>query len=182
MSRIGSAPVAIPSGVDVKVDGKDVQVKGPKGSLSLTLRREIDVEVEDGHIKLTNNRPARDRQARAFHGLFRALVQNMVVGVTEGYSRKLEINGVGYQAKQQGQKLVFNLGFANDIVLDIPSTVEVKLENPTNLLISGCDKQQVGEFAARIRKLRPPEPYKGKGIKYSDEIIRRKAGKAFGSA
>ncbi len=182
MSRIGSAPVDLPSGVDVKVDGKDVTVKGPKGSISLTVRREIDVEVDGRIVKVMNIRPARDRQARAYHGLFRSLIQNMVVGVTEGYAKKLEIHGVGYQAKQQGQQLVFNLGFANDIVLDIPSSVEVKLDNPTNLTISGCDKQQVGEFAARIRKLRPPEPYKGKGVKYSDEIIRRKAGKAFGSS
>ena len=181
MSRIGKKPIDVPSGVNVQVSGKDVAIKGPKGELKLTVRREIDVEVDGSVVRVSNNRPDRDREARAYHGLTRSLIQNMVTGVSEGYQRKLEINGVGYQAKQQGDKLVFNLGFANDIVLDIPKSVEVKLDNPTNLIVSGCDKQQVGEFAARIRKLRPPEPYKGKGVKYDYEIIRRKAGKAFGS-
>ena len=182
MSRIGNQPVEIPSGVTVKADGRNVAVKGPKGELKILTRPEIEVSVEGAQVIINNPRPERDRQARAYHGLTRALIQNMVVGVNQGYQKKLEINGVGYQVKQQGQQLVFNLGFANDIVLDIPKTVEIKLPNATSIEISGCDKQQVGEFAARIRKLRPPEPYKGKGIKYDTEIIRRKAGKAFGSA
>ncbi|MEO0480953.1 MAG: 50S ribosomal protein L6 [Planctomycetota bacterium] len=182
MSRIGNSPIDLPSGVDVKVSGRDVTVKGPTGQLELTLRREVDVDVEEKTIKVSNNRPSRDRDARALHGLTRSLINNMVIGVTEGYEKKLEINGVGYQAKQQGTKLEFSLGFANKIVVEIPKTVDVKLPNATNIEITGCDKQQVGEFAAKIRKLRPPEPYKGKGIKYSDEVIRRKAGKAFGSA
>lgn len=182
MSRIGNTPIELPSGVDVKVSGRDVSVKGPKGQLALVLRREIDVAIEDKTVQVSNNRPPRDRDARALHGLTRSLINNMIIGVTEGYSKKLEILGVGYQAKQQGDKLEFALGFANKIVVDIPKSVEVKLANATNLEISGCDKQQVGEFAAKIRKLRPPEPYKGKGIKYSDEVIRRKSGKAFGSS
>jgi large subunit ribosomal protein L6 len=182
MSRIGKSPIAIPSGVTVKaVDGK-VSVKGPKGSLEMSHRPEIGVEVEEKQVLVKRLRPDTDREARAFHGLTRALIQNMVIGVTDGYEKKLEINGVGYNCKEQGNKLEFNLGFAHTVSLEVPKGIDIELKNPTNIAIRGCDKQMVGELAARIRKLRPPEPYKGKGIKYSDETIRRKAGKAFGSA
>ena len=182
MSRIGKTPVAIPSGVTIKAEGRTVNVKGPKGTLELALRPEIDVEVEDKQVVVTRNTPDSNREGRAFHGMTRALIQNMVVGVTEGYEKKLEIHGVGYNCKEQGNKLEFNLGFAHTVHVDVPKGIEIELKNPTNIAIRGCDKQMVGELAARIRKLRPPEPYKGKGIKYADEIIRRKAGKAFGSA
>ncbi len=182
MSRIGKSPVAIPSGVTVEVDNRKVSVKGPKGSLELHHRPEVVVEVEEKQIVVKRITDDSDRNGRAFHGLTRALIQNMVTGVTEGYEKKLEINGVGYNCKEQGNKLEFNLGFAHTVSVDVPKGIEVELKNPTNIAIRGCDKQMVGELAARIRKLRPPEPYKGKGIKYSDETIRRKAGKAFGSA
>ena len=182
MSRIGRTPVAIPSGVTVKAEGGTVAVKGPKGELQMSHRPEVEVEVEEKQVVVKRLGSDADRGARAFHGLTRALIQNMVVGVTEGYEKKLEINGVGYNCKQQGQELVFNLGFAHTVSVQIPQGIEIELKNPTNIAIRGCDKQVVGELAARIRKLRPPEPYKGKGIKYAEEVIRRKAGKAFGSA
>jgi large subunit ribosomal protein L6 len=182
MSRIGRTPVAIPGGVTVKVEGRSVSVKGPKGTLELSHRPEVAVEVEDKQLVVKRLTGDGDRSARAFHGLTRALIQNMVVGVTEGYEKKLEINGVGYNCKEKGNVLEFNLGFAHTVSVDVPKGIEIELKNPTNIAIRGCDKQMVGELAARIRKLRPPEPYKGKGIKYADETIRRKAGKAFGSA
>ena len=182
MSRIGKRPVSIPSGVTVTSEGGQVKVKGPKGELQITARPEVAVEVEDKQVVIKCLGNERDRQARAFHGLTRALVQNMVTGVSEGFEKKLEINGVGYTAKIEGSNIVLSLGFSHDVTRPIPSTVDVTCPNQTTIVIQGCDKQQVGEMAARIRKLRPPEPYKGKGIKYSDEIIRRKAGKAFGSA
>lgn len=182
MSRIGRTPVAIPSGVEVTAANGSVKVKGPKGELSFDHRHEVGVEVEDKQVIVKRLAPEADKQARALHGLTRALIQNMVVGVTEGYEKKLEINGVGYNAKLEGQKLVFNLGFAHTVSVDVPKGIEIECKNPTNIAVRGCDKQMVGELAARIRKLRPPEPYKGKGIKYAEEIIRRKAGKAFGSA
>ena len=181
MSRIGNNPVVVPKGVDVKL-GQVIAVKGPKGQLEFTHRPEVAVDVEEKQVLVRNISDDRNQSARAFHGLTRALIQNMVIGVTEGYEKKLEINGVGYNAKIEGTKVVFNLGFAHTVSVDIPPSIEVEVRNPTNLAVRGCDKQAVGEVAARIRKLRPPEPYKGKGIKYSDEIIRRKAGKAFGSA
>jgi large subunit ribosomal protein L6 len=182
MSRIGRSPVAIPSGVTVKVDGGNVSVKGPKGTLEMKHRPEVAIDVEEKQLVVKRLTGSSDRNGRAFHGLTRALIQNMVIGVTEGYEKKLEINGVGYNCKEQGNKLEFNLGFAHTVSVDVPKGIEIELRNPTNIAIRGCDKQVVGELAARIRKLRPPEPYKGKGIKYADEIIRRKAGKAFGSA
>jgi len=182
MSRIGKSPVVIPSGVTVKVDSRTVSVKGPKGSLQMDHRPEVVVEVEEKRIVVKRLTDDRDRNGRAFHGLTRALIQNMVTGVAEGYERKLEISGVGYNCKQQGNKIEFNLGFAHTVSVDVPKGLEIELKNPTNIAIRGCDKQMVGELAARIRKLRPPEPYKGKGIRYADETVRRKAGKAFGSA
>ena len=182
MSRIGRTPVTIPSGVTVKVEGRAVSVKGPKGTLEISHRPEVAVEIEGNVLVVQRTTDDSDRNGRAFHGLTRALIQNMVIGVTEGYEKKLEINGVGYNCKEQGNKLEFNLGFAHTVSVEVPKGIEVELKNPTNIAIRGCDKQIVGELAARIRKLRPPEPYKGKGIKYADEVIRRKAGKAFGSA
>ena len=182
MSRIGKTPVAIPHGVAVSVVDGGVEVRGPKGELKMSHRPEVAVKVDETSVVVTRVGDDSNRQARAFHGLTRALIQNMVTGVTEGYEKKLEINGVGYNCKHEGQQLVFNLGFAHTVSIDIPKGIEIELRNPTNIAIRGCDKQMVGELAARIRKLRPPEPYKGKGIKYADETIRRKAGKAFGSA
>jgi len=182
MSRIGLKPIELPSAVSLTASDREITAKGPKGELKLTLRPEIDVKVEDKLVHVTNNRPARDSSARAFHGMTRALLQNMVTGVGQGFERKLEINGVGYTAKLEGNKVVMNLGFSHPVSIDVPPTVEVQVPNQTNIVVSGCDKQQVGEIAARIRKLRPPEPYKGKGIKYDFESIKRKAGKAFGSA
>ena len=182
MSRIGKKPVTIPSGVTVSVDGDQVAVKGPKGELKLTKRPEVGVGVEDGQVNVERLGSERDRRARAFHGMTRALIQNMVKGVAEGYERKLEIHGVGYNAKVEGSSVVLNLGFSHSVSRPIPAGLTVTCPNQTTIIIQGCDKQQVGELAATIRKLRPPEPYKGKGIKYDDEIIKRKAGKAFGSA
>jgi large subunit ribosomal protein L6 len=182
MSRIGRTPVTIPSGVTVTVDGRAVSVKGPKGTLEIRHRPEVAVEIEGQVLTVLRTTDDGDRNGRAFHGLTRALIQNMVIGVTDGYEKTLEINGVGYNCKELGNKLEFNLGFAHTVSVDVPKGIEIALKNPTNITIRGCDKQVVGELAARIRKLRPPEPYKGKGIKYSDEVIRRKAGKAFGSA
>ena len=180
MSRIGKAPISIPSGVTVTVDGGSVQVKGPKGQLEYTHRPEIGVKIEENEVRVERVDDS-DRRTGAFHGLTRALINNMVIGVTEGYEKKLEIVGVGYNCKVEGKALVFNLGFAHTVSLDIPEGIAVELKNPTNVAVRGCDKQMVGEMAARIRKLRPPEPYKGKGIKYADEVIRRKVGKAFGT-
>ncbi len=182
MSRIGNKPISIPSGVSISEGDGQIKVKGKKGELSMPLRREITVDVGDKEINVKNDRPASDRQARAFHGMTRALLQNLVIGVSEGFERKLEINGVGYNVTLQGQKLSFNLGFSHSVEVDIPTELQVECPNQTSIVIRGCDKQAVGQLAAQIRKLRPPEPYKGKGIKYDFEIIKRKAGKAFGSA
>jgi large subunit ribosomal protein L6 len=182
MSRIGKQPIDLPKGVTVSAASREVHVKGPKGELKLLTRPEVEVSIDGNAVSVVNKRPSGDRQARAFHGMTRALIQNMVTGVSQGYEKKLEINGVGYQVKQQGKDLVFTLGYANEIVVPIPASIEVKLPSATAIAISGCDKQQVGEFAARIRKLKPPEPYKGKGIKFDTEVVRRKPGKAFGSA
>jgi large subunit ribosomal protein L6 len=181
MSRIGKQPVAIPAGVTVTAGAGSVAVKGPKGELAINTRPEVSVEVQDNTVVVSV--VAVDAGgARAYHGLTRALIQNMVTGVTTGYERKLEIHGVGYNASLEGPKVVFNLGFAHQVFVDIPKGLTVECPNQTTVIVRGCDKQQVGELAARIRKLRPPEPYKGKGVKYHDEILHRKAGKAFGSA
>jgi large subunit ribosomal protein L6 len=181
MSRIGKAPIAIPSGVTVTSEGGSVLVKGPKGQLEINHRPEVDVKVEDNEVRVERSADTTDRRVSAFHGLTRALINNMVIGVTDGFEKKLEINGVGYNCKSEGKSLVFNLGFAHTVSVDVPEGIDVELKNPTNIAVRGCDKQMVGELAARIRKLRPPEPYKGKGIKYADEVIRRKVGKAFGT-
>jgi large subunit ribosomal protein L6 len=179
MSRIGKKTIEVPKGVTVSNAAGRCSVKGPKGELHVTIRPEVSVNVEGSTISVA----ARDeeRQTRAYQGTTRALIANMIVGVTKGYEKKLEISGVGYQVVLSGKRLELSIGFNKPAKFDIPSTVKVECPTATAILISGCDKQQVGLVAASIRKLRKPEPYKGKGIKYSDEIVRRKAGKAFAS-
>ncbi|MEM6673278.1 MAG: 50S ribosomal protein L6 [Planctomycetota bacterium] len=181
MSRIGKAPVAIPGGVEVNVKGRDVSVKGPKGNLSLTLRPEVDLAVEGNEAVVSLNGSGAPRAARAYHGLTRSLVNNMVEGVTKGFEKKLEIVGVGWNAKAQGSKVVLNIGFCHDVPIEMPEGVKVECPQPTQIVVSGPDKQAVGQIAAVIRSVRPPEPYKGKGIRYDGEYVRRKAGKSFGS-
>ncbi len=177
MSRIGRKPIPVPSGVEVSVEGRTVRVKGPKGELTQTLDERIRVErQEDGSLAVT--RTSDDRHARALHGLSRSLVANMVVGVTEGYRKTLEINGTGYRVTAKGRDLEFALGFSHPVTVSAPEGITFTVERPTLFHVAGIDKQLVGEVAANIRKIRPPEPYKGKGIKYTDEVIRRKAGKA----
>jgi len=182
MSRIGHTPIAVPAGVSVTADGGKITAKGPKGQLEMQARPEVTVAVEGQQVVVGRIGDPRDPKIRAFHGLTRALINNMVVGVSEGYRKTLEINGVGYTAKVEGQKMVLTLGFADPVIKMIPADVTVTCPSQTQIVIEGCSKQTVGAVAAEIRKLRPPEPYKGKGIKYVDETIRRKAGKAFGSA
>ena len=175
MSRIGKKPVAIPSGVTATIDGGQLNVKGPKGALSLTLRDEISYTLEDGGILV---KPANEtKQARAFWGMQRTLVQNLVTGVTEGFTKKLLITGVGYRANSQGRKLKLQLGYSHDVDIDVPEGIEIKTPDQTTVEISGIDKQKVGQIAAEIRRWRKPEPYKGKGIKYRGEYIFRKEGK-----
>jgi large subunit ribosomal protein L6 len=178
MSRIGKMPVTIPSGVDVAIDGQTVTVKGPKGSLSHTVREPITVaKGDDGSLEV--KRPDDERVSRSLHGLSRTLINNMVVGVTDGYEKKLEIVGVGYRVVSKGpSQLEFALGYSHPIVFDAPDGVTFAVEAPTRFSVQGIDKQAVGEVAANIRKLRKPEPYKGKGIRYAGEQIRRKVGKA----
>jgi large subunit ribosomal protein L6 len=175
MSRIGKKPIAIPSGVEATVSGQTVKVKGPKGQLEVTLINDVSVEIKDGSIIVA---PLdQTKRSRSMWGLSRTLVQNLVTGVTDGYSKTLEINGVGYRAQMQGQALQLQLGLSHDVVHPIPQGLEVKLTKPTEIVITGIEKQLVGQFAAEIRRYRPPEPFKGKGIKYSDEYIFRKEGK-----
>ena len=177
MSRIGRMPVVVPSGVDVAIDGSLVTVKGPKGTLSHTVVTPITVEKNDGVITVT--RPDDERDSRARHGLTRTLVNNMVVGVTDGYEKRLEIVGVGYRVLSKGPtQLEFQLGYSHPIVFNAPDGITFAVENPTRLGVQGIDKQLVGEVAANIRKLRKPEPYKGKGVRYAGEHVRRKVGKA----
>ncbi|UIJ44940.1 50S ribosomal protein L6 [Sphingomonas cannabina] len=175
MSRIGKRPVSVPAGVTATIEGGQLNVKGPKGTLSLQLRDEISYTVESDGIVV---KPANDtKQARAFWGMQRTLVQNLVTGVTEGFSKRLEITGVGYRANAQGKKLKLQLGYSHDVDLDVPEGLEVKTPDQTTVEISGSDKQKVGQFAAEVRRWRKPEPYKGKGIKYAGEYIFRKEGK-----
>ena len=178
MSRIGKLPIAIPAGVEVTLDGQDVQVKGPKGALALTVREPITIARNDeGQIEVS--RPDDERESRSLHGLTRTLVNNMVIGVTEGYEKKLEIVGVGYRVISKGpQQLEFQLGFSHPVIIDAPEGITFAVEKPTAFSVQGIDKQVVGEVAANIRKLRKPEPYKGKGVRYSGERVRRKVGKA----
>ena len=175
MSRIGKRPVAIPDGVTVTVGGGEIQVKGPKGQISGPLPAPISAKVEDGQVVL--ERPDDQKANRALHGLARALTNNMVVGVTEGFKRGLEIEGVGYRAEVKGDTLTLTLGFSHPVDMKVPKGLSVSMDGNTKLTVEGVDKQAVGQFAADIRKLRPPEPYKGKGIRYAGEHIRRKVGK-----
>jgi large subunit ribosomal protein L6 len=176
MSRIGRLPIPVPSGVDVAIDGQTVSVKGPKGSLSHTVAAPIAVErTEDGVLQVT--RPNDERQARALHGLSRTLIANMITGVTEGYSKTLEIVGVGYRVQARGSDLEFALGYSHPVPVRAPDGITFTVEAPTRLRVTGIDKQQVGQVAANIRKLRKPDPYKGKGVRYQGEVIKRKVGK-----
>lgn len=176
MSRIGRKPITVPAGVEVKLDGNNITVKGAKGELSYEFNSDITVAVEGNEIIVT--RPSDDKEHRALHGLTRTLIANMVIGVSEGYSKTLEINGVGYRAQKQGKDLVMNLGFSHQVIVPEIDGITIEVPGPNQVIISGADKQLVGQFAADIRKKRPPEPYKGKGIKYAGEYIRRKEGKA----
>jgi large subunit ribosomal protein L6 len=176
MSRIGRLPVTIPSGVDVTIDGRNVQVKGPKGTLSHTVAEPIDVAAEDGVVRVT--RPNDDGPVRALHGLSRTLIANMVTGVTDGYRKTLEIVGVGYRVQARGKDLEFSLGYSHPVTVSPPEGITFQVEAPTRFVVEGIDKQLVGEVSARIRKLRKPDPYKGKGVRYQGEQIRRKVGKA----
>ncbi|MBM9459619.1 50S ribosomal protein L6 [Nocardioides sp. zg-536] len=177
MSRIGKLPVPVPAGVDVQIDGSTVTVKGPKGTLSHTVIDPITVKKGEGVLDVI--RPDDERQSRAYHGLSRTLINNMVIGVTDGYEKKLEIVGVGYRVLSKGPtQLEFQLGYSHPIIIDAPEGITFEVEGPTKLGVKGIDKQLVGEVAANIRKLRKPEPYKGKGVRYSGEHVRRKVGKA----
>jgi large subunit ribosomal protein L6 len=176
MSRIGKLPIAVPAGVDVKIDGQTVNVKGPKGTLTHTIVEPISLErAEDGTLQV--KRPNDERQNRALHGLTRTLVHNLVVGVTAGYEKKLEIHGVGYRVQLKGSDLEFALGYSHPIKVVAPAGITFTVEAPTRFSVSGIDKQLVGEVSANIRKLRKPDPYKGKGVRYAGEKIRRKVGK-----
>jgi len=176
MSRIGRMPVVVPSGVDVTISGRDVTVRGPKGTLSLAVAEPIEVKQGGGVITVT--RPSDEGEIRALHGLSRSLIANMVTGVTAGYAKTLEIVGVGYRVQARGKDLEFALGFSHPVLISPPEGISFRVETPTRFVVEGIDKQQVGEVAANIRKLRKPDPYKGKGVRYSGEQIRRKAGKA----
>ncbi len=176
MSRIGKMPIAIPSGVDVQIDGSTVTVKGPKGELSQEISELMKVEIEDG--VLTVSRPNDEKEARSLHGLTRTLINNMVVGVTEGYSKKLELVGVGYRAALKGSDLEIALGYSHPVVVKAVEGITFECPSQTEIVVKGIDKQKVGQVTADIRRWRPPEPYKGKGIRYEGEHIRRKLGKA----
>ena len=176
MSRIGRMPVVVPDGVDVTINGREVKVRGPKGSLSLEVAAPIEVNQADGAITVT--RPSDEGEIRALHGLSRSLIANMVTGVTQGYRKTLEIVGVGYRVQARGQGLEFSLGYSHPLPVAPPEGITFRVETPTRFVVEGIDKQQVGEVAANIRKLRKPDPYKGKGVRYQGEQIRRKVGKA----
>ncbi|MEE0897634.1 MAG: 50S ribosomal protein L6 [Acutalibacteraceae bacterium] len=176
MSRIGKKPITVPAGVEVKINGSEVTVKGPKGELKNTFNADMAIAMEGNEIIVT--RPSDDKEHRSLHGLTRTLIANMVEGVANGYSKTLEVNGVGYRVQKQGKNLVMNLGFSHQVIVEEVPGITIEVPGPNQIIISGADKQQVGQFAAEVREKRPPEPYKGKGIKYADEHIRRKEGKA----
>lgn len=176
MSRIGRLPIEVPAGVDIKINGSDVVVKGPKGELSLTVAKPIEVMVEENTV--TVSRPDDERESRALHGLTRTLISNNIIGVTQGYKKELEVVGTGYRVLAKGSNLEFALGFSHPVSVEAPVGITFAVEGQNKVTITGIDKQLVGETAAKIRKIRPPEPYKGKGIRYAGEQIRRKAGKA----
>jgi large subunit ribosomal protein L6 len=177
MSRIGKLPVTVPSGVDVTISGRTVTVKGPKGTLTHTVIEPITIERDDDSGALLVKRPDDERRSKAFHGLSRTLVNNLMVGVTAGYEKKLEIHGVGYRVALKDGALEFSLGYSHPVVVQAPEGITFAVETPTRFSVSGIDKQLVGETAANIRKLRKPDPYKGKGVRYAGEVIRRKVGK-----
>ena len=176
MSRIGKLPIAVPAGVDVTIDGQTVTVKGAKATLSGTFNQNMSIELKDGFITVT--RPNDNKENRALHGLTRSLIANMITGVNEGFKKELEINGVGYRAAKNGNGATLTVGYSNPVEITPPEGVTIDIPAPNKIVISGADKQAVGQFAAEVRGVRPPEPYKGKGIKYADEVIRRKEGKA----
>jgi large subunit ribosomal protein L6 len=176
MSRIGRTPVVIPAGVDVTINGREVTVRGPRGTLTMEVAEPIEVSQADGAITVT--RPNDEGEIRALHGLSRSLIANMVTGVTEGFRKTLEIVGVGYRVQAKGRDLEFSLGFSHPVPVTAPEGITLRVESPTRFVVEGNDKQQVGEVAANIRKIRKPEPYKGKGVRYQGEQVRRKVGKA----
>jgi large subunit ribosomal protein L6 len=176
MSRIGRLPIEIPAGVTVTADGQLVTVTGPKGELSLTVKSPIEAKVEEGQVLVT--RPDDERESRSLHGLTRTLIANQIIGVTQGYTKGLEIVGTGYRVAQKGNSVEFALGFSHPVLVDPPAGISLTVDGNTKLTVSGIDKQAVGEVAANIRKIRKPEPYKGKGVRYAGEIVRRKAGKS----
>ena len=176
MSRFGKLPVAVPAGVDITIDGQDVAVKGPKGALSLTVAEPIKIaRADDGTIAVT--RPDDERKSRSLHGLSRTLVANLITGVTNGYTTKMEIHGVGYRVVLKGKDLEFALGYSHPVLIEAPEGITFTVESPTRFTVVGIDKQKVGQISANIRRLRRPDPYKGKGIRYEGEVIRRKVGK-----
>ena len=176
MSRIGRLPIDIPAGVEVKIEeGNKVTVKGPKGTLEKCLPVEMTIKQEDNQVVVT--RPNDLKKMKSLHGLTRSLIANMITGVSEGYEKKLEINGVGYRAQKKGKEITFNLGFSHPVVMTDPEGIETEMDGQNIIIVKGIDKEKVGRYAAEIRELRKPEPYKGKGIKYADEVIRRKVGK-----
>lgn len=176
MSRIGRMPIAVPAGVEVKINGHDIEVKGPKGTLTRTVHSDMALSMEGNEIHVT--RPSDDKEHRALHGLTRSLVANMVEGVANGFKKELEVNGIGYRAEKQGKDLVLTIGYSHKVVMSEIDGITIEVPSPNKVVISGPDKQLVGQFAANVREKRPPEPYKGKGIKYAEEHIRRKEGKA----
>ncbi len=178
MSRIGRMPITIPAGVTVDIKDQTITVKGPKGTLTREIHPDITAKIEGTEILVT--RPTDEKQHRALHGLTRSLINNMVVGVTEGYKKELEVNGVGYRVQKQGKQLILTLGYSHPVTIDEPEGITLDAPSQNKIVVSGADTQQVGQSAAEIREKRPPEPYKGKGIKYVDEYIRRKEGKAGG--
>ena len=176
MSRIGRAPITVPAGVEIKIeDNNVVTIKGPKGTLTQQFNANMAIALDNGVVTVT--RPNDAKENRALHGLTRTLINNMIVGVTEGFKKELDVNGVGYRVAKEGNKLVMNLGYSHQVIMEEKDGITVEVPGPNKIIVMGCDKQKVGQFAAEVREKRPPEPYKGKGIKYVDEVIRRKAGK-----